>query len=87
MGAFELRIVSIRARSIDLPQVRSAKDAVEASSLVLSAVAEGMVTPDEAGRLMALLSAHINILEAGDHEQRIAELETLLREQVSEART
>ena len=75
------------AITIDLPKVRSAKDAIEASSLVLSAVAEGMVTPDEAGRLMALLAAHIDILEAGDHEQRIAELETLLREQVSEVRT
>jgi multidrug efflux pump subunit AcrA (membrane-fusion protein) len=61
--------------SIVLPPVRSAADAVEASAALLAAVAGGEVTPDEAGRVMALLTAHKAILEAGDHEARIAALE------------
>lgn len=61
--------------SLEMPAVRSAEDAVEASVVVLAAVAAGEITPDEAGRLMALLSAHKTIIEAGDLERRIAALE------------
>ncbi len=61
--------------SIALPAVRSAADAVEASAAVLAAVAAGDITPDEAGRVMALLTAHKGIVEAGDLESRIAALE------------
>ena len=46
-----------------------------ASSALLLAVAEGEVTPDEAGRVMALLTAHKTLVEAGDLEARIAALE------------
>ncbi len=65
--------------SIELPAVRSAADAVEASAAVLAAVSKGEITPDEAGRIMALLTAHKSILEAGDHEARIAALEERAR--------
>lgn len=61
--------------SFELPTVSSAADTVVASSAVLAAVAAGDVTPDEGGRVMALLSAHKVIVEAGDLERRIAELE------------
>ena len=61
--------------AFDLPPITSAVDAAVASSSVLAAVAAGEVTPDEAGRVMALLAAHKGILEAGDWEQRIAALE------------
>ncbi|AJR22518.1 DUF5681 domain-containing protein [Sphingobium sp. RSMS] len=61
--------------SIALPAVRSAADAVEASAAILASVAAGEITPDEAGRVMALLTAHKSIVEAGDHEARIAALE------------
>jgi len=61
--------------SIDLPPVRSAAETAEASSLLLAAVAVGEVTPDEAGRVMALLAAHKGILETSDLERRIAALE------------
>lgn len=61
--------------SFALPAVRSAADAVEASVAVLSAVADGNITPDEAGRVMALLTAHKAIVEAGDHEARLKVLE------------
>jgi hypothetical protein len=62
--------------SVPLPVVRTAADAVEASATLLTAVSEGEVTPDEAGRVMALLTAHKSIVEAGDLERRIAALET-----------
>ena len=61
--------------SIELPPVRSASDAVEASAAVLAAVAAGEITPDEAGRVMALLSAHRSIVETGELAARIAALE------------
>ena len=37
--------------SIELPPVRSAADAVEASAAVLAAISAGDITPDEAGRV------------------------------------
>lgn len=61
--------------TLDLPPVRSAQDAVDASAAVLAALAAGEVTPDEAGRVMALLTAHKGIVETGDLERRIAALE------------
>jgi hypothetical protein len=61
--------------SIMLPAVRSAEDAVAASEAILGAVSAGEVTPDEGGRVMALLTAHKAIVETGDLERRIAALE------------
>ncbi len=61
--------------SVDLPEVRTASDTVAASAAVLAAVSAGEITPDEAGRVMALLTAHKNIVESGDLEKRIAALE------------
>ena len=61
--------------SIALPPVRSIEDAVDASATLLAAVAAGDVTPDEAGRVMALLTGHRQIIETGELERRIAALE------------
>jgi hypothetical protein len=61
--------------SFALPAIKSAADTVTASSALLEAVAAGDVTPDEAGRVMALLMAHKGLVEAGDLEARIAALE------------
>ena len=65
--------------SIDLPPVRSAAEAAEASASVLASVARGDVTPDEAGRIMALLASHKSIVATVDLEQRIAALEEVAR--------
>lgn len=59
----------------NLPPITTAADAVAASSALLEAVAAGDVTPDEAGRVMALLTAHKTMVEAGDLEARISALE------------
>jgi hypothetical protein len=58
-----------------LPPIRTAADTVAASSSLLEAVAGGEVTPDEAGRVMALLTGHKTLVEAGDLEARISALE------------
>lgn len=61
--------------SFDLPPIKSAADTVTASAALLDAIAAGDVTPDEAGRVMALLTSHKALVEAGDLEARIAALE------------
>ena len=62
--------------SFALPPIKSAADTVTASSSLLDAVAAGEVTPDEAGRVMALLTSHRALVETGDLERRIEALET-----------
>lgn len=64
--------------SFPLPSIRSAADTVAASSSLLQAVSAGGVTPDEASRVMALLTAHRSLVEAGDLEARISALEAKL---------
>jgi hypothetical protein len=61
--------------AFELPHIRSAADTLAASSALLAAVAQGEVTPDEASRVMALLTAHRALVETGDLEARIAALE------------
>ena len=59
----------------DLPAIQSATDTVRASSSLLEAVAAGNVTPDEAGRIMELLTAHKALVEVCELERRIEALE------------
>ncbi|WP_258044310.1 DUF5681 domain-containing protein [Sphingomonas citricola] len=61
--------------NIELPTITNAADVVGASAAVLAAVGAGDVTPDEAGRVMTLLTAHKSIIEMGELERRIAALE------------
>ncbi len=61
--------------AFDLPAITTIEDAVGASSAILAAVAAGEITPDEAGRVMALLSAHKQLVESSDLEARITSLE------------
>ena len=61
--------------SFDLPPISTAADTITASSALLAALASGEVTPDEAGRVMALLTAHRGLVETGDLERRIEALE------------
>ena len=61
--------------TFEMPAIRSVEDAVAASSAILCAVAAGEVTPDEAGRVMSLLTAHKQLVETCDLESRLAALE------------
>lgn len=58
-----------------LPRIETAMDAVTASSALLSAVAAGDVTPEEAGKVMGLLTAHKQLVEICDLESRVREIE------------
>ncbi len=72
------RIAPLRrdaAVSVALPRIESASDIVTASTAILTAMSVGEITPDEAGRVMALLTAHREIIETGDLELRLAKLE------------
>lgn len=62
--------------TVDLPVVTSPADTVAASSALLAAVAAGEITPDEAGRVMTLLTAHRSIIETADLAERLAALES-----------
>jgi hypothetical protein len=59
----------------ELPPIKTMEDAARASAALLGSVAAGEVTPDEAGRVMALLTAHKQLVESGDLEARIVALE------------
>ena len=59
----------------DLPSIKTVADAVDASSALLSAVAGGDVTPDEAARIMSLLTSHKVLVETGEFERRLEVLE------------
>ncbi len=48
---------------LDLPPVNTPADAVAASAVVLTAVAEGRLTPSEAGTLLGLLETHMQAVE------------------------
>jgi hypothetical protein len=60
----------------ELPVIATAADTVAASAALLAAVAEGDISPDEASRVMGLLTAHKALVETCDLETRIAALET-----------
>lgn len=61
--------------SIDLPPVKTVQDAIGASEAIMGAVSRGEITPDEAGRVMALLHTHKQLVETGDIEKRLEVLE------------
>lgn len=61
--------------NIDLPAVASAADAVSAGSAVMAALGDGDISPEEAGRLMAVLLAQKTLIETCDLERRLIALE------------
>src|SRR5689334_8793734 len=66
---------------LDLPPVSGPLAAVAASEAVLLAVAEGVLTAEEAASLGAVIAAHVRALEAHELERRIVELEKRADEQ------
>lgn len=58
-----------------LPPIKTIADAVEASSSLLAAIADGDVTPDEGSRIMSLLTSHKVLVETGEFERRLEALE------------
>jgi hypothetical protein len=61
----------------ELPPIMSAADAVQASGALVAAVAEGELTPTEAGELGKLVEAYVKALEATDFAERLDKLERM----------
>jgi hypothetical protein len=64
-----------RPVSIALPPLGAAADAVGAMAAITTAVADGGLTPSEAGELAALVSAYVKAIEVSELERRMAALE------------
>ena len=63
------------ATPIDLPTIETAADLPAAASAILQAVADGDLSPSEAGRLSGVLADTARALEAHEIENRVADLE------------
>jgi hypothetical protein len=63
-----------------LPKIKRPADAVAASVAVLSAVADGRLTPGEALEVSKLIEGFVKTLEVAELEERLNELEERMRE-------
>jgi len=64
-----------RSVAFDMDEITCADDAVKASSSVLAACADGTLTPDEATKIMTLISLHTNIMGVTALEARLIAVE------------
>ena len=64
-----------RPIAIDLPDIKNCEGISNAQSVVVQAVGEGELTPDEGQVLSNILEARRKSIETADHEQRLNELE------------
>jgi uncharacterized protein DUF5681 len=64
-----------RPVAFELPKIKTAADALEASSAVVAACAEGTLSPREATEVMALIETHTKTLELTEFETRLRALE------------
>ena len=64
-----------RAVTFELGPIKSLADAAAASSSVLAACADGSLSPDEATKVMSLITSHTSVLELTELETRLAALE------------
>jgi hypothetical protein len=72
------RVAPIRKGSLvpfSLPEIRSAAGALEASNAVLSACANGEITPQEAADINNLIARHVKLIEVAELEKRVEQLE------------
>jgi hypothetical protein len=60
---------------IALPEIKTAADAVAASSAVLAACSRGDISPAEASEMMALIATHVRTIEVAAIEERMTALE------------
>lgn len=61
--------------SVTLPTVEGAEDAPKAMAAVLDAMANGQITPSEAGAVAGIVEAYRRSVETAELERRIAALE------------
>jgi Family of unknown function (DUF5681) len=60
-----------RTVEFELPTIKTAADALVASSAVLAACAEGTLTPGEAREVMGLISTHLTTIETAEFESKL----------------
>jgi hypothetical protein len=63
----------------DLPEARTADDVAAALAAVVSAMADGELTPDEAALVASVLEIRRKSIETIEHENRLCILETKTR--------
>lgn len=61
--------------SFELPKIESAADAVAAQSAILSAVANGEITPGEAAEVSKLIDGLVKAIELTEIDERLKRLE------------
>ena len=59
----------------DLPQMKEARNAVNASAAIVAAVAAGDLTPSEASELSKVVDSYARTLQAAEFEERILKIE------------
>jgi hypothetical protein len=59
----------------DVPRINTANDAARAMGSILTATAEGAITPGEAETISRLLADYVKTLEAAEIEERLRALE------------
>jgi hypothetical protein len=62
-----------RPVEFDLPVIETAADALGASSAVLAACADGILSPAEAQEVLALIATHVRLIETSTLEARLSE--------------
>lgn len=61
--------------SFELPKIESATDAVAAQTAILSAVANGEITPGEAAEVSRLIDGFVKTIELTEIDERLKRLE------------
>lgn len=61
---------------LDLPEIKTYEDILSASTLIISAVCKGEISPSEGEALSKTIDLHSKILEANEHECRLQTLES-----------
>ena len=64
-----------RAISLDLPPIATSADAAQAMAAVVAAMADGEITPSEAGTVATVLESQRRALELTEIERRLEALE------------
>ncbi len=62
---------------LDIPKIKTYEDVLSASTLIISAVCKGEISPSEGEALSRTIDLHSKILEANEHEYRLQALESL----------
>jgi hypothetical protein len=68
-----------RAVTFDLPEIKTAADAVIASNAVLGACSAGALSPDEAMKIMSMIEAHVRTLEIVAIEVDLSAVEEIVK--------